>query len=63
MIDWKDFAIKNGLTDEEFKKEILNTACLIAAIDIDSQDYATGMSFTCSDEIGPLVMIIKRPTH
>jgi hypothetical protein len=63
MIDWKDFAIKNGLSDEEFKEAILTSACLIAAIDIDSNDNGTSMSFTCSDDIGPLVMVIKRPTH
>tara|TARA_R110000851_G_C13040252_1_gene562088 strand:- start:1144 stop:1335 length:192 start_codon:yes stop_codon:yes gene_type:complete len=63
MIDWKDIASKNGLSVEEFKKEIFTSACAIAAIDIDKQEDGTVMKFTCSDDQGPLVMIIKRPTH
>jgi hypothetical protein len=63
MIDWKDFASKNGLSVDEFKKEIFTSACEVAAIDIDKQENGTAMKFTCSDEIGILVMVIKRPTH
>jgi hypothetical protein len=63
MINWKEFASKNGLSVDEFKKEIFTSACAVAAIDIDSQDNATEMKFSCSDEVGPLVMVIKRPTH
>jgi hypothetical protein len=63
MIDWEDIASKNGLSVEEFKKEIFTSACAIAAIDIDKHEAGSVMKFTCSDEEGPLVMIIKRPDH
>jgi hypothetical protein len=59
MIDWEYIAIKSGMSAEE----IFDSASSIAAIYIDSNDNGTSMSFTCSDDIGPLVMVIKRQTH
>lgn len=60
VIDWKEVAEKNGLTLELFSEEIYLTACAVAAMDLDKTgDIA--LRFTCSDEVGPIELFVRRP--
>ena len=59
-INWKQVAQQNGLTPEEFKKEIFTVACAVGAMDLDKQESGTALKFTCSDDVGKLELFIKR---
>ena len=59
-INWKQVAQQNGLTPEEFQKEIFTVACVVAAMDLDNQDVGTELKFTCADNVGKLELLIKR---
>ena len=59
-INWQQLVQQNGLTPEEFKKEIYSVACAVGAMDLDNQDAGTELKFTCADEIGKLELLIKR---
>lgn len=60
MIDWRKFADMNGLTPDEFKKEIFTVAACLGAMALDEQQIGDSLKFTCSDEIGPLELWIRR---
>ena len=60
MIDWRKIAEQNGLTPEEFKKEIFTVAACVGALVLDEQQIGGSLKFTCSDEIGPLELLIRR---
>ena len=60
MIDWKKVAELNGLTTEEFKKEIFTVAACLGAMALDYQEVGGCLKFTCSDDIGPLALWIRR---
>lgn len=60
MINWQEVAQNNGLTPEEFKKEIFTIAACLGAMDLDADDSVNAIKFTCSDGIGPLEVYIKR---
>ena len=60
MIDWREIAKQNNLTPEEFKKEIFTVAACIGAIALDDQKIGDSLKFTCSDEVGPLELWIRR---
>ena len=59
-INWREVAEQNGLTPEEFKKEIFTVACALGSMDLDDKDSGTALKFTCSDDIGKLELFIKR---
>lgn len=60
MINWQEVAQNNGLTHEEFKKEIFTVAACLGAMDLDADDSVNAIKFTCSDDVGPLEVYIKR---
>tara|TARA_R110001606_G_scaffold380972_1_gene541824 strand:+ start:34 stop:222 length:189 start_codon:yes stop_codon:yes gene_type:complete len=60
MIDWREIAKMNNLTPEDFKKEIFTVAACIGAISLDDQKIGDSLKFTCSDEVGPLELWIRR---
>ena len=60
MIDWREVAKSNGLTNEEFEKEVFTVAACLGAISLDSQKIGDSLKFTCSDEVGPLELWIRR---
>ena len=62
-INWQSVAEQNGLTPDEFSKEIFTVACALAAMKIDSQDNDGVLKFTCSDEFGKLEMHVHRVDH
>ena len=59
-INWQQVAQQNGLTPEEFKREIFTVACAVGAMDLDNQESGTALRFTCADDIGKLELFIKR---
>ena len=59
MINWEQIAKQNGLTPEEFTKEILTCAAVVGAIDID-KNKSDLIRFTCSDEESEIVLTIHR---
>ena len=62
MIDWRQFAEHQGLTVEEFKKEIFTAACAIAATDLDQQqgEVGTALRFVCNDGVSDLELYVRR---
>ena len=63
MIDWRRFAEHQGLTVEEFKKEIFTAACAIAAIDLDQQEgegESAALRFVCNDGVSDLELYVRR---
>ncbi len=61
MINWKEIAEQNGLSVEEFKKEIFTSAACIGIMDVDSKNgEAVAMRFTCFDDVSKIEMVIKR---
>lgn len=60
MIEWAKIAEQNGLTPDEFKKEIFMAAACLGAMSLDEQQIGDCMKFTCSDDIGPLELWIRR---
>tara|TARA_R110002126_G_C10364965_1_gene492890 strand:- start:207 stop:401 length:195 start_codon:yes stop_codon:yes gene_type:complete len=61
MIDWESIAKSNGLSPEEFTREILTIAACVGTMGIDQQgDDITVLKFTCSDEIGKIEVTVKR---
>ena len=61
MIDWRRFAEHQGLTAEEFKKEIFTVACAIAAADLDQhQEDSTALRFVCNDGVSDLELHVRR---
>jgi hypothetical protein len=60
MIDWRKVAKSNGLTNEEFEKEIFTVAACLGAITLDSQKEGDCLKFSCSDDVGRLELYIKR---
>ena len=59
-IDWREIAKQNNLTPDEFKKEIFTVAACIGAIALDDQKIGDSLKFTCSDDVGPLELWIRR---
>lgn len=64
MIDWKQVAIMNGLTPQEFEKEILIVAACLGAMRIDNGDAgeADTLKFTCRDQVSQIAVYVKRLT-
>jgi hypothetical protein len=61
MINWSDIAKSNGLSPEEFTKEILTVAACVGVVGIDQQcEDKAELRFTCSDESGKIEVLIKR---
>lgn len=60
MIDWRKIADMNGLAPEEFRKEIFTVAACLGAMLLDEQQIGDSLKFSCSDEIGPLELWIRR---
>jgi hypothetical protein len=58
MINWEEIAKQNGLTPEEFTKEILTCAAAVGAIGLD--DDHNMLKFTCSDGEGLLELTVRR---
>jgi len=60
-IDWEAFAKMNGMSPEQFKKEIMSVAAVVGAMAIDANDEQDMvMKFTCSDNIGKIMLTIRR---
>ena len=61
-INWQQIAEQNGLSIDEFKKEIFTVAACMGVMDLDSRDADENeaMRFTCSDEVGKIEVYIKR---
>ena len=61
MVDWESIAKSNGLSPDEFTKEILSIAAVVGSISIDRQvGDMTELKFTCSDEVGKIEVTVKR---
>ena len=60
MINWQEIAQQNGLSIDEFEKEIYSVAACIAAMQLDKKPNVDSMRFTCSDEVGKLELIVRR---
>ena len=62
MIDWEQIAKMNGLSPEEFRKEIFTVAACVGAMQLDEQetDNRTMLKFSCSDDVGKIEVIIRR---
>lgn len=60
MINWSEIAELNGLSPEEFKKEVFTVAACIGAMELDEKEKGIALRFTCSDGIGPLELIVRR---
>ena len=60
MIDWRKIAEQNGLSTEEFAKEIFTVAACLGAMSLDEQQIGDSLKFTCSDDIGPLELWVRR---
>ena len=61
MIDWESIAKSNGLSPEEFTREILTIAACVGTMGIDRQSNdITELKFTCSDEVGKIEVTVKR---
>jgi len=62
MIDWEKVALDNGLTPLQFEKEILTVTACLGAIRIDNGDAgdADTLKFTCSDQVSPIAVYVKR---
>lgn len=59
-INWEEIAKNNNLTFGEFKKEIYFAAACIGSMEIDKNEIGGHMKFTCSDNIGPIELWIRR---
>jgi len=59
-INWQEIARQNNLTPEEFQKEIFMLAACIGAMSLDDHKIGDSLKFTCSDEVGPLELLIRR---
>jgi hypothetical protein len=62
MFDWQEIASQNGLSVDEFKKEIYSIAACVGAMDLDAKGGGTNdaMRFTCSDGKGKLELYVRR---
>lgn len=60
MIDWKEVADLNGLTQDEFNKEILTTAACVGAAMIDKKGDGNHVKLTCSDEKSSIEVWVRR---
>lgn len=61
MIDWESIAKSNGLSPEEFTREILTIAACVGTMGIDQLgDDITELKFTCNDQIGKVEVTVKR---
>ena len=62
MIDWEQIAKMNGLSPEEFRKEIFTVAACVGAMQLDEQetDNRTMLKFSCSDDVGKIEVLIRR---
>lgn len=61
MIDWKLVAEQNGMTPEEFKKEIFTVAACLGAMALGSRGATKdeAMRFTTSGETGEIEILIR----
>ena len=62
MINWQKVADQNGLTPEEFEKEILSVAACIGAMSLDGQKVGDHLRFTCYDDKGQIELWVRRLT-
>lgn len=60
-IDWQEIASLYGLTTEEFKIEVFKAAAALGAIDLPDEYDGSIIRFTCTDEHGPVEVLIRRP--
>ena len=62
MINWRKTAEQNGLTPEEFEREIMMAACAMATMKIDkrSDSQANCFKFTSSDQVGKIELYVRR---
>ena len=61
MIDWENIAKANGLTNEEFEKEVLMVAAALGVKRIDERRIVgETLKFTCADEVGGICLLVKR---
>jgi hypothetical protein len=61
MIDWEEIAEQNNLSPEDFAKEIFYAASCLGAMRIEEENELGAIRFSCSDESGPIELIIRRP--
>lgn len=56
-----NWARRNGMTPEEFKREVFTSAAAIGAMEIDKRgDDGEALRFTCADSVGGITVYIKR---
>lgn len=62
MSNWEQVAKANGLTPQEFEKEIFTAAACLGVMRIDNGEAgdADTLKFTCSDSIGKIAVYAKR---
>ena len=61
-IDWRKIAEQNGLTHQEFTKEIFSVAGILGAMKLDERSTSENeaIRFTCSDGDGEIEVYIRR---
>lgn len=59
-INWEQVARDNGLSPEEFTKEILHIACVLGVMQIDKREVGTVLTFTPEDSISKVELTIRR---
>ena len=60
MIDWQQIAKQNGLSREDLEKEILTACSVMGVMRIDEQNDFDALRFTCSDEVGKILLEVRR---
>ena len=61
MIDWRKTAEQNGISVEQFEKEMFTVACAMATMRID-RDGQEGecFKFSCGDQVGKIELYVRR---
>lgn len=62
MIDWQQFAKINGMSPDEFEKEIFLVAAALGAKKIDESngDSLDLLKFKCTDSVGNIEIYVRR---
>ena len=61
MIDWEKIAKFNGLSPDEFKKEIFTVAACLGAMDLDARGAGSdeAMKFSTTGETGAIELYVR----
>lgn len=59
-IDWEKVAKSNGLSTDEFTKELFLSACSIGMMLIDDRKEENMLKFKCEDSVGEIILTVRR---